>query len=940
MLLSLMPCATSRCLSEVEVTDLIASKRVPELDSIGSALLWSLCHQPTHGPLENFILKHRSALVERRVSVLHCVDPLTGSRQFVKVTIRDKGDIYRALEAPKAVHKPKWLACQLTSFLCASGGVRNLTSSALLVNSFRTFWANLKAASQQQQDGTALMPDWEKQSAPFLRRLPHAAHHRLFALSWALDLPMWIEAFREVAEVSCSNEALTELADSKTPAGNVRKEDAGGVRAVIESIQSNLDLESQLRAVQMSPELRTHLEHSIDEAQKRQGRMLQKISTDLYEKAFHFIFENADDNHYDDGVTPSLQLTLSLDRIRLFNNEKGFNEKNIRAICDVGSSTKSRKRGESGLIGRKGIGFKSVFSQDPVVEPSDGELLFDISVESDKRLKASANSWTTLIDLPFKEHTRYQQSFLEKCTKELGNIHPPLLLFLNRLQRLSIVNRVTAESRRLVRQDHAQLLTSSLCLSVETDAEIIRLVEDDENQCWLVVRHQDWLAVRQQRLPTLTAWRLKGGERLKSEDQNDSDDGVEPTVIPVAVPLKADGEMDHQPVCAYLPLTARPMKMTLQADWTVTSSRETVKEDNVWNLWLRDEFASLLVDTVVVLKSIMTSDSPDIHLPPDFLFRLLALFPDLSVDRSSWYHPVVEGFQSRLKKGIAWVLTADGEWHEPSSCLLVPSGSLDDLMSIIPPADLYESMQLKYVHRAIAQLLERQGNIDTRGRQLGMAVGSASFFFNYLVRLHEAGKLVEKPIDWLGKVFLVLHTATTGTRHNTKEKAKHMEQMKALPLVPIRGGEGMAANECQLFLPRWEGEFDVERFSLWHNCGVHWCAESHQSQYAFELQMPTVDPALWVGRDDDEKTRIVEVLGRFGVKHATDELLIAFLAQHLNDETDAQVWASVSCYLLNLGGHKFLASLPNREAVESFSCPFGSSAPTALSTHMMTCPPE
>jgi hypothetical protein len=36
----------------------------------------------------------------------------------------------------------------------------------------------------------------------------------------------------------------------------------------------------------------------------------------------------------------------------------GFAEANMRALCDVGSSTKASI---SGYIGQKGIGFKSVF---------------------------------------------------------------------------------------------------------------------------------------------------------------------------------------------------------------------------------------------------------------------------------------------------------------------------------------------------------------------------------------------------------------------------------------------------------------------------------------------------------------------------------------------------------------------------------------------------
>ena len=43
----------------------------------------------------------------------------------------------------------------------------------------------------------------------------------------------------------------------------------------------------------------------------------------------------------------------------------GFSQQNVRALCDVGTSTKKHKLG---YIGQKGIGFKSVFKVTDVAE--------------------------------------------------------------------------------------------------------------------------------------------------------------------------------------------------------------------------------------------------------------------------------------------------------------------------------------------------------------------------------------------------------------------------------------------------------------------------------------------------------------------------------------------------------------------------------------------
>lgn len=72
----------------------------------------------------------------------------------------------------------------------------------------------------------------------------------------------------------------------------------------------------------------------------------------------HFIFEllqNADDNGYEAGETPTLRFVLSdtdpTDSsnkegcLIVLNNEKGFSAANVRALCNVAASTKKNRDG-------------------------------------------------------------------------------------------------------------------------------------------------------------------------------------------------------------------------------------------------------------------------------------------------------------------------------------------------------------------------------------------------------------------------------------------------------------------------------------------------------------------------------------------------------------------------------------------------------------------
>ena len=126
----------------------------------------------------------------------------------------------------------------------------------------------------------------------------------------------------------------------------------------------------------------------------REGRGLQRLSLELYSKDTHFVLEliqNADDNRYPDrpplseGTNrerPSLKFVVNNNCITILNNEVGFSEINIRAICDVGRSTKGLHR--FGYIGQKGIGFKSVFrvTDSPEIHSNGYHIKFDATSDA------------------------------------------------------------------------------------------------------------------------------------------------------------------------------------------------------------------------------------------------------------------------------------------------------------------------------------------------------------------------------------------------------------------------------------------------------------------------------------------------------------------------------------------------------------------------------
>jgi hypothetical protein len=100
-----------------------------------------------------------------------------------------------------------------------------------------------------------------------------------------------------------------------------------------------------------------------DQLKSLVGRSLERLSKELYNTDMHFVLEliqNADDNQYNNDSKPTLIFVIDVNSIKIYNNEIGFYENNIQALCDIGKSTKGKHK--QGYIGQKGIGFKSVFT--------------------------------------------------------------------------------------------------------------------------------------------------------------------------------------------------------------------------------------------------------------------------------------------------------------------------------------------------------------------------------------------------------------------------------------------------------------------------------------------------------------------------------------------------------------------------------------------------
>lgn len=147
---------------------------------------------------------------------------------------------------------------------------------------------------------------------------------------------------------------------------------------------------------------------------------------------------------------PYVSFSLYRDRLVVDCNEAGFSKDDLRAICDVGKSSKSKR---DGYIGEKGIGFKSVFMAAWKVHIQSGNLSFNfVHRKGDPGMGMLHPIWEDRATPPPRsDHTR-MTLFLHEgpamkqmrhgrvyIQQQLRELEPTLLLFVRKLKRIDVV---------------------------------------------------------------------------------------------------------------------------------------------------------------------------------------------------------------------------------------------------------------------------------------------------------------------------------------------------------------------------------------------------------------------------------------------------------------------------------------------------------------------
>ncbi|KAH6786758.1 hypothetical protein C2S52_006310 [Perilla frutescens var. hirtella] len=519
----------------------------------------------------------------------------------------------------------------------------------------------------------------------------------------------------------------------------------------------------------------------LEKQHARLGRALHCLSQELYSQDSHFILElvqNADDNIYAEDVEPTLTFILQEKGIVVLNNEQGFSFNNIRALCDVGNSTK--KGVNTGYIGKKGIGFKSVFrvTDAPEIHSNGFHIKFDITegqigfvlptvippcdIDFYTRLaladshRLDQNSWKTCIVLPFRS-SLLEGFAMNNIVSMFSDLHPSLLLFLHRLRCVKFK-------------------------SLLDDSSFVMRKEDLGNGIVEV-------ALGDQRMTSFVASKKLKADIIRSD--------VQTTEISVAFTLKdADGEgyipvLNQQPVFSFLPLRTYGLKFILQGDFVLPSSREEVDGNSPWNQWLLSEFPDLFVSAEKSFCSL-----PCYMNSPEKAVTIFMSFVPLVGEVHGFFSRLPRMIISKLRKSNCLLLEGDEkEWVPPCKVL---RNWTDQSRSLLPDSLLHEHLGLGFLNKDIVLS-------DSLAKALGVEDCGPTILLRFMSSLCRSEDRLKSMgfgwlTSWLSTIYVMSSQLYMQTSSSYGTESDFINNLQKTPFIPLSDGKYSSVGEGTIWL--------------------------------------------------------------------------------------------------------------------------------------------
>ncbi|KAM7485828.1 hypothetical protein LguiA_001837 [Lonicera macranthoides] len=598
----------------------------------------------------------------------------------------------------------------------------------------------------------------------------------------------------------------------------------------------------------LDPSLSVMESSMLKKQHARLGRALHCLSHELYSQDSHFLLEliqNADDNVYPGNVEPTLTFILMEGGIIVLNNEQGFSAENLRALCDVGNST---KKGSAGYIGKKGIGFKSVFrvSDAPEIHSNGFHVKFDITegqigfvlptvvppcdihmfskLASIDTNRVDDNIWNTCIVLPFR--SKFSEDFaLNNIISMFSDLHPSLLLFLHRLQCIRFRNTLN-DSLVVMRKE----ILGDGIVSV---------------------------SIGKEKMTSFVTSQKLQANAIRPD--------VQTTEISIAFTLQESGNgknIDPQPVFAFLPLRTYGLKFILQGDFVLPSSREEVDGDSPWNQWLLSEFPGLFVNAERSFCGLPCFSENRGKAVSAFMS-----FVPLVGEVHGFFSSLPRMITSKLRMSNCLPLEGDsGEWVPP--CRVLRNWT-DQARALLPDSLLHEHLGLGFLNKDVVLS-------DSLARALGIEEYGPKILIQIISSLcHKENGLRSMGLPWLSSWLNAIYLMSCSSESDLASA------LRKIPFIPLSDGKYGAVDDGTIWL-----HSDSLSTAFYNK----YCPEAFPKLFA---KLRIVSPALFAAANDEQfdaptVENLTRMLCRVGVQQLyAHEIVKVQILPAISDERKA-----------------------------------------------------
>ncbi|RLB94442.1 MAG: hypothetical protein DRH50_06390 [Deltaproteobacteria bacterium] len=489
----------------------------------------------------------------------------------------------------------------------------------------------------------------------------------------------------------------------------------------------------------------------------------------------------------DDAVASDVRIFFDEDTIYVADNGNGLIPEAVSAICGTDFSDKT-----AGTIGRKGVGFKSVYevSRNPQVLTVDGE---GIEFNPDK-----AKEWLQQNNLDDGQVPYQWIPFFipwddaRRQDLQLGTLTTYKTVV--RLGGLSQEKRQKVEQLLMEWPPHALFAFRHLRRITAPDLEVVLETGDG---VW---------SLRDSRVQTPVEWRVSRqtehppAERLEGLEEDErqaicGDDGVG---FLIAAPIKNDCVVpttDYLPVHVFYPTEQKgPVRLLLHAEFLVKSDRTALlpADSSPFNAWVADRLAYHVCQFV---NGSYRTEVPSTHA------ALLVPFGD----RAS--HPAAEDLWQRIAhKALADLRLADVEGRQ----LLTVSEAR--LISVSVRTDLARTLLETTSLRG--RLLHSAFDDDKEARKALNELGCREIHDQDLIAAiaKNAASLASKT-EWVWSCWEWLAAWVAKEPYGDKHKER-VERARRLPIVPV-DGHLLRASELAGRIVTWKPDVQTEDLPDW-----------------------------------------------------------------------------------------------------------------------------